>query len=191
MNSYVSIGNCTNYIIVIWNSYFIELWCNGNTADFGSVVPGSSPGSSTLSFVAEVAATGKTGFWIRSFCFRAWHKRRIGASDPMFQTLDNKVYNHLCFCWRILFSSGCRFRKTLLGVPSDHRIFPKRFLLLPLPGWAALSFSFNRPLPQSGRATDRHRQRHFRERCDWRYSCFCFSFVSPDFGEPDRSRVSS
>lgn len=40
----------------------IELWCNGNTADFGSVVPGSSPGSSTLSFVAEVAATGKTGF---------------------------------------------------------------------------------------------------------------------------------
>lgn len=24
-----------------------ELWCNGNTADFGSVVPGSSPGSST------------------------------------------------------------------------------------------------------------------------------------------------
>ena len=25
----------------------IELWCNGNTADFGSVVPGSSPGSST------------------------------------------------------------------------------------------------------------------------------------------------
>lgn len=72
----------------------------------------------------------------------------------MFQTLDNKVYNRLCFCWRILFSSGCRFRKTLLGVPSDHRIFPKRFLFLPLPGWAALSFSFNRPLPQSGRATD-------------------------------------
>ena len=26
----------------------IELWCNGNTADFGSVVPGSSPGSSTI-----------------------------------------------------------------------------------------------------------------------------------------------
>ena len=25
----------------------IELWCNGNTADFGSVVLGSSPGSST------------------------------------------------------------------------------------------------------------------------------------------------
>jgi len=84
----------------------------------------------------------------------------------MYKTLDNKLYNHLCFCWRILFSSGCRFRKTLLGVPSDHRIFPKRFLLLPLPGWAALSFSFNRPLPQLGRATDRHRQRHFRERCD-------------------------
>ena len=27
----------------------IELWCNGNTADFGSVVLGSSPGSSTYS----------------------------------------------------------------------------------------------------------------------------------------------
>ena len=25
----------------------IELWCNGNTADFGSVVLGSNPGSST------------------------------------------------------------------------------------------------------------------------------------------------
>ena len=72
----------------------------------------------------------------------------------MFQTLDNKVYNHLCFCCRILFSSGCRFRKTLSGAPSDHRTFPKRFLFLPLPGRAALSLSFNRPLPQSGRATD-------------------------------------
>ena len=39
MSSYVSIGNCSNY--------FIELWCNGNTADFGSVVSGSSPDSST------------------------------------------------------------------------------------------------------------------------------------------------
>ncbi len=26
----------------------IDPWCNGNTADFGSVVPGSSPGGSTL-----------------------------------------------------------------------------------------------------------------------------------------------
>ena len=25
----------------------IELWCNGNTADFGSVILGSNPGSST------------------------------------------------------------------------------------------------------------------------------------------------
>lgn len=28
------------------NSYSIELWYNGNTADFSSVVPGSNPGSS-------------------------------------------------------------------------------------------------------------------------------------------------
>lgn len=47
----------------------IELWCNGNTADFGSVVPGSSPGSSTLSFVAEVVATGKAGFQNPAFLF--------------------------------------------------------------------------------------------------------------------------
>ena len=47
MSSYVSIGNCTNYIIVIWNSYFIELWCNGNTQDFGSWISGSSPDGST------------------------------------------------------------------------------------------------------------------------------------------------
>lgn len=47
MSSYVSIGNCTNYIIVILNSYFIELWCNGNTQDFGSWISGSSPDSST------------------------------------------------------------------------------------------------------------------------------------------------
>ena len=25
----------------------IELWCNGSTTDFGSVCPGSNPGSST------------------------------------------------------------------------------------------------------------------------------------------------
>ena len=24
-------------------------WCNGNTADFGSVIPGSNPGGSTAS----------------------------------------------------------------------------------------------------------------------------------------------
>ena len=28
-------------------SKVIELWCNGNTADFGSVILGSNPGSST------------------------------------------------------------------------------------------------------------------------------------------------
>ncbi len=32
----------------------IELWCNGNTADFGSVVPGSNPGSSTEGEAREV-----------------------------------------------------------------------------------------------------------------------------------------
>ena len=73
----------------------------------------------------------------------------------MFQTLDNKVYNHLCFCWRILFSSGCRFRKTLLGVPSDHRIFPKRFLLLPLPGGQHFPFHLiARYHNRAGRPTD-------------------------------------
>lgn len=30
-----------------FRSYFIELWCNGNTQDFGSWIPGSNPGSST------------------------------------------------------------------------------------------------------------------------------------------------
>ncbi len=29
------------------SSNWIELWCNGNTADFGSVVSGSNPDSST------------------------------------------------------------------------------------------------------------------------------------------------
>mgnify|MGYP007048086813 FL=1 len=27
---------------------FIELWCNGNTSDFGSEILGSSPDSSTI-----------------------------------------------------------------------------------------------------------------------------------------------
>lgn len=60
----------------------IELWCNGNTADFGSVVPGSSPGSSTLSFVAEVAATGKAGFQNPAFLFSCMAQaanRRVGS----------------------------------------------------------------------------------------------------------------
>ena len=45
----------------------IELWCNGNTADFGSVVLGSSPGSSTsleitsvISFFMVVCQTNST-----------------------------------------------------------------------------------------------------------------------------------
>ncbi len=33
--------------------FFIDLWCNGNTSDFGSVVLGSNPGRSTM---------GSTGF---------------------------------------------------------------------------------------------------------------------------------
>ena len=35
------------YIFATAYEQRIELWCNGNTADFGSVVLGSSPGSST------------------------------------------------------------------------------------------------------------------------------------------------
>ena len=37
----------------------IELWCNGNTADFGSVVLGSSPGSST-----HLEVTSVTSFFV-------------------------------------------------------------------------------------------------------------------------------
>lgn len=32
----------------------IELWCNGNTSDFGSEFPGSNPGSSTKGNVAQL-----------------------------------------------------------------------------------------------------------------------------------------
>ena len=32
----------------------IDPWCNGNTADFGSVVPGSSPGGSTKGCGREI-----------------------------------------------------------------------------------------------------------------------------------------
>ena len=34
---------------------FIELWCNGNTSDFGSEILGSSPDSSTNSSAARLA----------------------------------------------------------------------------------------------------------------------------------------
>ena len=34
---------------------FIELWCNGNTSDFGSEILGSSPDSSTNSSAARPA----------------------------------------------------------------------------------------------------------------------------------------
>lgn len=33
---------------VLMNGLF-DPWCNGNTADFGSVIPGSNPGGSTTS----------------------------------------------------------------------------------------------------------------------------------------------
>ena len=52
-----------------------ELWCNGNTADFGSVVLGSSPGSSTkkglLHLKKSFFVTYKTSYYStrpRSFC---------------------------------------------------------------------------------------------------------------------------
>ena len=45
-----------------------ELWCNGNTADFGSVVLGSSPGSSTHK------GTFSGAFVV--FC-RDWHSLRL------------------------------------------------------------------------------------------------------------------
>ena len=34
----------------------IEVWCNGSTTDFGSVCPGSNPGTSTLLRKVELAA---------------------------------------------------------------------------------------------------------------------------------------
>lgn len=34
-------------IVTVGKDRPIELWCNGNTADFGSAVSGSSPDSST------------------------------------------------------------------------------------------------------------------------------------------------
>lgn len=36
------------YVKDIKNTFFeIALWCNGNTEDFGSFVPGSNPGGAT------------------------------------------------------------------------------------------------------------------------------------------------
>jgi hypothetical protein len=35
------------FIFAVAFERMFELWCNGNTADFGSVVLGSNPGSST------------------------------------------------------------------------------------------------------------------------------------------------
>ena len=58
-----------NFICTFATAYEqrIELWCNGNTADFGSVVLGSSPGSSTsleitsvISFFVVVCQTNST-----------------------------------------------------------------------------------------------------------------------------------
>ena len=57
-----------------------ELWCNGNTADFGSVVLGSNPGSSTtaaaIDAVAKAVRLNKSGcdkcvyadYHIRFYC---------------------------------------------------------------------------------------------------------------------------
>ena len=37
----------------------IEVWCNGSTTDFGSVCPGSNPGTSTLLRKVELAAQAR------------------------------------------------------------------------------------------------------------------------------------
>ena len=44
------------YIFAVAFERMFELWCNGNTADFGSVVLGSSPGSSTTAAVVDAVA---------------------------------------------------------------------------------------------------------------------------------------
>ena len=44
------------YIFVTAFERMFELWCNGNTADFGSVVLGSNPGSSTTAAAIDAVA---------------------------------------------------------------------------------------------------------------------------------------
>ena len=39
--------NLSQFPYIVIFIYNIEAWCNGNTADFGSVILGSNPGAST------------------------------------------------------------------------------------------------------------------------------------------------
>lgn len=43
----------------------IEAWCNGNTADFGSVILGSNPGASTkFGLIAQLAEQQTVNLWV-------------------------------------------------------------------------------------------------------------------------------
>lgn len=86
-----------------------ELWCNGNTADFGSVVLGSNPGSSTQkarSFFKDLA-----------FVFA----NRIGLLVPDFSVIDSRDDPQQNDCTD---DSRCQTAKRPDGSQSDERENP-------------------------------------------------------------------
>ena len=50
----------------------IEPWCNGNTADFGSVILGSNPGSSTQKTPEDALATESVFFLFWTTTYLIW-----------------------------------------------------------------------------------------------------------------------
>ena len=97
-----------------------ELWCNGNTADFGSVVLGSSPGSSTHK------GTFSGAFVV--FCID-WHSHRLllkwkSCTFEQAQLHTSILTPSAMVCQSIKSSAAGRW-KGYLG-----RVFPHRILRL-------------------------------------------------------------
>ena len=79
----------------------IELWCNGNTADFGSVVPSSSLGSSTQRPPASGKDSG--GFFLPQFL------RSVGLEIKLFENFAE--LRNVCIFAHQFGGKRCRFRR--------------------------------------------------------------------------------
>ena len=76
----------------LFRNKIIELWCNGNTADFGSVILGSNPGSSTQKTPSSRLGLGVFCVW--NICEMQGVYTRSGDVDQTVECLS--LIKHPC-----------------------------------------------------------------------------------------------
>ena len=82
----------------LYSDHFVGLWCNGNTTDFDSVVPGSSPGS-PANRIAFLVKNDKYVYNTRSY--KMLHVIK-SSEDPMIKYVkDDPVRPEIPADWRV------------------------------------------------------------------------------------------